>query len=283
MRCSNCGYNSLKDFTVCPYCDKPRDIASNSESEYVSINPTANNPDIYNNPNMNPPLPTSPQKIPKGYFKTANGFSMKQIVKDGEFYQTYLLFNLFVTIISVLVFIVLFIFKDKYFAVEGDIVHGIILSFICSSVVFMLLYLFLSWIYNIIVNSVTFTMDQNGLYVKSVMKEYFINKENLRTFKFEFITRHLDRTKLFRDTGCRRRYDPVTRTTRTYVDPEAVERLVLQRQGYNIFFTVAEPIFVNDKFASDDKKYLHHINTGLSFNSSLEAKFLVEEFERLLR
>lgn len=283
MKCSNCGYNSLKDFTVCPYCDKPRNIASNSENGYVSINPAGNNPDIYNNPNMNQPLPTSPQKIPKGYFKTANGFSMKQIVKDGEFYQTYLLFNIFVTTISALVFLYFFINKDKYFAVEGDISRGFLLSFICSFGAFFFLYLFLSWIYNIIMNSVTFTMDQNGLYVKSAVKEYFINKENLRTFKFEFITRHLDRTQLFIDTGRRRRYDPVTRSTRTYVDPEAVERLTLKRQGYNIFFTVADPIFVNDKFASDDKKYLHKINTGLSFTSSLEAKFLVEEFERLLR
>lgn len=76
MKCSNCGYNSLKDFTVCPYCDKPRNIASNSKNEYVSINPAGNNPDIYNNPNMNPPLPTSPQKIPKGYFNKYLGLTV---------------------------------------------------------------------------------------------------------------------------------------------------------------------------------------------------------------
>ena len=85
MKCNNCGYNSLKDFTVCPYCDKPLDII---------VNPAYNNSNIYNNDSqINLPLQNSSKKIPKGYSQIQSGFKFTQCVKDGEFYDSVVIQN----------------------------------------------------------------------------------------------------------------------------------------------------------------------------------------------
>ena len=68
----------------------------------------------------------------------------------------------------------------------------------------------------------------------------------------------------------------------SHIDSSLGNEKMVKRQGYNIFFYVENPIFINDIFASEEKKYLHLVNTGISFISSLEAKFLLEEFKRVL-
>ena len=54
------------------------------------------------------------------------------------------------------------------------------------------------------------------------------------------------------------------------------------KRANNVFIEVEEPIFANDTFASEDKRCIRLINTGLSFQSAAEARFVENELKRVL-
>ena len=310
MKCDNCGYDSLTDFTVCPVCDKPCNIASNSENkedEYVSINPAGNNPDFYNNPNMNPHvqiLHERPEKLPKGYFEGSNGFRIKQTVKDGDFYQSYLLYNVFLFCVCTVIFFILFFRSSAFFLLQmGEFMALCFYCFIdllASVLAYYLLYLLTGWIYYILFNSFSFDVTQDGIYVTSVMRKYFIDKRNLTNFNYEPITKQLDELDKFNlysniyynqfKTSESRYYNSNRRNSRYTGDVNYAriysgigKKEPTKRREYSIFFTLESPIFVNNGFALSGKKYLNTINTGLSFEYASEARFLVDEFKRVLQ
>ena len=276
MRCNICGYNSLKNFTVCPYCGKTRNII---------VNPADNNSNIYNNDSqVNLLVQNSSKKIPKGYSKIQSGFKFTQCVKYGEFYQNYLLFDVFILVIFVSVFLYISFNEEKFFLDKSTI-------FVVALAISFVFYLLTNCLYNLIFNSVTFIVDQNGIYIKSLLKKYFIEKENIKDLKFEFITRKFDVFYLFNSSGKKMRKRMFGRSFNdsewvssydSHIDSSSGNEKMAKRQGYNIFFYVENPIFINDIFVSEEKKYLHLVNTGISFISSLEAKFLLEEFKRVL-
>ena len=149
MRCNICGYNSLKNFTVCPYCGKTRNII---------VNPADNNSNIYNNySQVNLLVQNSSKKIPKGYSQIQSGFKFTQCVKDGEFYQNYLLFDVFILVIFVSVFLYISFNEEKFFLDKSTI-------FVVALVISFVFYLLTNCLYNLIFNSVTFIVDQNGIY-----------------------------------------------------------------------------------------------------------------------
>ena len=104
-----------------------------------------------------------------------------------DFYQSYLLYNIVLFLFCLVVFFILLSSGDSL----------IIISFFTCVIAYFVLYLCTGWIYNILFNSFNFDVNQNGIYIKSALKEYFIDKSKLKDFTFKSITKKLDELDRF--------------------------------------------------------------------------------------
>lgn len=299
MRCNICGYEDDKQFSVCPYCgeritQQNNNVINNSINN--SINSSVNSPINYNgdfgaiptNPNINQPQNSAvthnvlQTTQPKGFVRTMTGFKINHAVDDGEFYHRYIFFNI-LGILSIIIFFIIC-------ATNGRSSDG---SFF---ILFLCFFLFMSFsslinhIYSTLMNNFTFEVSPEGISVKSLMKQCFIPRNNIKISWFENISKMVDTfnygsffrsffTRRYRRRGL---FDDILfdRDERDNSDMFHNEKEF--RRANNVFIEVHEPIFKNDMFASEDKKCLRLINTGLSFQSASEARFVDQEFKRVL-
>ena len=81
----------------------------------------------------------------------------------------------------------------------------------------------------------------------------------------------------------RGRYGRIFReSSRAYRNSDMFHNEKEFKRAYNVFIEVENPIFENDFLTPKDKKCLRFINTGLSFQSASEARFVDQELKRTL-
>lgn len=274
MRCNVCGYEDNKNFSICPYCGET------TVAVYSNIN--SNNLEITQNKNLNvkntvPVIGNLPTSQPKGFVRILNGFKIVHRVDDGDFYRRYFGVN----ILAILCFIVLFIslYTNKNFDIIIDMIFvGILIFFSISSL--------LNHIYSSFMNNFTFEVLPNGISVKSPMKQYFISRSNLNKCWFEYVSKNVDTfnySSFFLSLIFRGRYGRMFRESAEYYrNSDMFHNKKEGRSSYNIFIDVENPIFENDFLTPEDKKCLRFINTGISFQSASEARFVEQELKRTL-
>lgn len=293
MRCNICGYEDDKQFSVCPYCGE-RVTQQNNNSINNSINSSVNSPINYNGdfgvipttPNINQPQNSAvthnvlQTTQPKGFVRTMTGFKINIGINDGEFYHRYIFFNI-LGILSIIIFFIMCA-TDRG---NSDVFALFLVFFL-----FMSFSPLINHIYSTLMNNFTFEVSPEGISVKSLMKQCFIPRNNIKISWFENISKMVDTfnygsffrsffTRRYRRRGL---FDDILfdRHERDNSDMFHNEKEV--RRANNVFIEVHEPIFKNDMFASEDKKCLRLINTGLSFQSASEARFVDQEFKRVL-
>ena len=312
MKCNICGYESEDEFSVCPSCGENIDfdkIGSNNNHIIVNknmiINSTMNlNKDTISDNSIsikkdiipNNKLILNPEHFPafepKGYIKTENGFKIKYSIDNGDFYYR-----------SLSLYIISFIY--------------IICSHLHESNIFVVLELLLILLiaaginifYNKMLNDCTIEVTPQGLYFKSLIKKYFIPRENIKQFWFERRTKVTDNDFVailnvikfiinpignfignpFKDIFKNPFKKPVENSKdeskgdsyRLFTKKENSD-VVTYKSVCTVFFEVNDPIFTNDFLASEDKKCTRFVNTGLDFEDPAYTRFLEQEFERVL-
>lgn len=240
------------------------------------------------NPNPIPNIANLPTTQPKGFVRTTNGFRININVDDGEFYHRYMFFNILGIVSTILLFIV-------YFTnINIDFEEFSCFFFICFFL-FMSFFSLINHIYSTFMNKFTFEVNPNGISVKSPMKQYFIPRSNIKVSWFENISKMVDKfnySSLFMSFFTRGRYgyhrrglfddilfgDSYNRRDQSDMFHNEKEF----KRANNVFIEVENPIFANDTFASEDKRCKCLINTGLSFQSAAEARFVEHELRSVL-
>lgn len=308
MKCTICGYEDDTQFLICPYCGE--EVKHQNQYQYQQNNSNFNN-EISNNqlgqpvpqynPNLLPNVVDLPTSQPREFTRTAEGFQISHSMDDGDFYYNYMLFN----IIGALIILIFFI-SSAVFLNNGNFASA---DLSCTHLLFSVLVIppfafLINSAYSIIMNNFTFEVNSDGIYVKSPMKQYFISKSNIKASWFQDITKKSNKFSSFftknvnvkRDfifsgpSGRRSRYSNLFREYDNNILFHDTARKINNRnnnaQGpkkeYNVFIEVEEPIFKYDTFASEYKKGLRIINTGLSFESHSEARFLDQELRKIL-
>ena len=295
MKCNICGYEGEEQFSVCPYCGEEVSINKNYDGTQKQFgydtnfeNAVIKEEEI--NQKLNPAIFTPPPSVvvnsstvvrnknklpikePKGFIRTANGFKITRYIDTGDFYHKYMLFD----ILPLVIFFIM-------------ILHEGLFSFIFSKGFVCLLWFIASSIFNgfysKFLNKFTFEVDSTGVYIHSFMKKYFIPRNNIKQFWFSRRTTSKDSTQGYlnfigmfsakmsagyRGLSCVELPDTKIFDTSNY--------LTLCR----IFFEVDEPIFQDEFLASEYKKFTRFIDTGLAFKDPANARFMEQEFERVL-
>lgn len=282
MKCNVCGYEDDKNFSICPYCGEPVTSISNNVNNYSNSDANYNGIVVQNQNTQNPVpvIRNLPTTQPKGFVKTVNGFKITHQIDDGDFYRRYVAIN----VLAILCFIVIFIVMltndsfDSFDGLTGIIFLGIFIFLPLSSL--------LNHIYSSFMNNFIFEVDVNGISVKSPMKQYFISRANLNNCWFENISKMVDKfnyTSFFMSLFLRGRYGRIFReSSRDYANSDLFHNEKEFKRSYNVFIEVDNPIFENDLLTPKDKKCLRFINTGLSFQSASEARFVEQELKRIL-
>lgn len=312
MRCNICGYESEEQFSICPYCGEGFSFNNNYSSSDNTLNnhdvtqkqfvygtnfdDNIKNDDIERNKNLNPaiftPEPSVPTKTvskekklpvkePKGFVRTANGFKITRYIDTGDFYHKYILFN----ILPLVIFFIM-------------ILHEGLFSFIFSKGFVCLLWYIASSVFNgfysKFLNKFTFEVIPTGIYIHSPIKKYFIPKENIKQFWFSRRTKSTENRGLwaflsFLASGPLMASAGVGRFGYgggVFMGSTGSADKVFDSSNYltlcRIFFEVDEPIFKDEFLASEYKKYTRFIDTGLAFKDPANARFMEQEFERVL-
>lgn len=217
-------------------------------------------------------------KEPCSFSRTSNGFKIKHKVEDGDFYHGYYYFNI-LAFVSAVVGVIL----GQFFS-EGT---GLLFLFFYILAFFSV---FLNVIHNNIINTYTFTVDQNGISIKSISNKYFIESSNVKNCWFSHTSKMVDKLDL--DINTR----PVDNGSFFYNNHRGLFRDLLYesdmrrvrntdmfgnvkelKESNNIFFELEKSIF---DISSRGNNII--LNTGISFDMPEEARFIEREFERVL-
>ena len=312
MRCNVCGYESEEQFSVCPYCGEGFSLNNNYSSSENTLNnhdvtqkqfvygtnfdDNIKNDDIERNKNLNPAIFTPeselinknkskdkklPVKEPKGFIRTANGFKISRYIDTGDFYHKYVLFE----------YLPLFIFFLM-------VLHEGLFPFIFSKGFVCLLWYIASSVFNgfysKFLNKFTIEVTPTGIYIHSPIKKYFIPRDNIKQFWFSRRTKSTENRGLwdflsFLASGPLMASAGVGRFGYgggIFMGSTGSADKVFDSSNYltlcRIFFEVNEPIFQDEFLASEYKKITRFIDTGLAFKDPANARFMEQEFERVL-
>lgn len=312
MRCNICGYESEEQFSICPYCGEGFSLNnnySNSENTLNNHNATQKqfgydtnfddnikNDYIERNKNLNPAIFTPepslinknkskdkklPVKEPKGFIRTANGFKISRYIDTGDFYHKYVLFE----------YLPLFIFFLM-------VLHEGLFPFIFSKGFVCLLWYIASSVFNgfysKFLNKFTFEVTPTGIYIHSPIKKYFIPRDNIKQFWFSRRAKSTENRGLwaflsFLASGPLMASAGVGRFGYgggAFMGSTGPADKVFDSSNYltlcRIFFEVDKPIFQDEFLASEYKKITRFIDTGLAFKDPANARFMEQEFERVL-
>lgn len=312
MRCNVCGYESEEQFSVCPYCGEGFSLNNNYSSSENTLNnhdvtqkqfvygtnfdDNIKNDDIERNKNLNPAIFTPeselinknkskdkklPVKEPKGFIRTANGFKISRYIDTGDFYHKYVLFE----------YLPLFIFFLM-------VLHEGLFPFIFSKGFVCLLWYIASSVFNgfysKFLNKFTIEVTPTGIYIHSPIKKYFIPRDNIKQFWFSRRTKSTENRGLwdflsFLASGPLMASAGVGRFGYgggIFMGSTGSADKVFDSSNYltlcRIFFEVNEPIFQDEFLASEYKKNTRFIDTGLAFKDPANARFMEQEFERVL-
>ncbi len=282
MRCNICGYEDDRLFVLCPSCGQNIDFDKiDSNNNIVNLNKdTIDNTvnlckDNIPNKNIKPILNPEnfPAVAPRCYTKTKNGFKIKYNIDNGDFY-----YKSFLLYIVALIYV---IFSNLH---EKEIVLMVISFFFSCFLAGCI-----NFVYNKLLNNCTIEVTPEGISFKSLMKKYFIPRDNIKQFWFERRTKVTDNDlaaiiNIFAilggaGIGGRRAFG------KSYANDAIGEGLLdvaTYKSVCTVFFEVNDPIFKNDFFASADKKCTRFVNTALDFKNPAYARFLEQEFERVL-
>lgn len=293
MKCNICGYEEEEQFSVCPYCGEEVSLNNHEIQKQFGYDTNFEN-DVTKgeeiNQKLNPAIFTPPPSVvvnsstvvrnknklpikePKGFIRTANGFKITRYIDTGDFYHKYILFD----ILPLVIFFIM-------------ILHEGLFSFIFSKGFVCLLWFIASSIFNgfysKFLNKFTFEVDPTGVYIHSFMKKYFIPKDNIKQFWFSRRTTSKDSTHGYLNfVGMFSA--KMSAGYRGLTCVELPDTKIFDTSNYltlcRIFFEVDEPIFQDEFLASEYKKFTRFIDAGLAFKDPANARFMEQEFERVL-
>ena len=139
--------------------------------------------------------------------------------------------------------------------------------------------------YSKFLNKFTFEVTPTGIYIHSPIKKYFIPRDNIKQFWFSRRTTSKDSTHGYLNfVGMFSA--KMSAGYRGLTCVELPDTKIFDTSNYitlcRIFFEVDEPIFQDEFLASEYKKFTRFIDTGLAFKDPANARFMEQEFERVL-